>query len=147
MEDSTMTKKPQITRNTALEKEALITLIKLSLFHSSLAAVKLFLPKGRRWNAETIFREEQWYTLPPWRWTSESTSLWKGEVGKLHWSYATHWTQLKLWKTVTEVSQLFTLQMKRKSISLQSKTLQSSQKARGISTNAWILTMAVWFQS
>lgn len=32
------------------------------------------------------------------------------------------------------------------SISLQSKTLQSSQKARGISTNAWILTMAVWFQ-
>lgn len=144
MEDSTMTKKPQITQNTALEKKALITLIKLSLFHPSLAAAKLFLPKGRRWNAETIFREEQWYTLLPWRWTSEPTLLRKGEV---HWSYATHWAQTKLWKTVTEVSQLLILQIKRKSISLQSKTLQSSQKARGINTNAWILTMAVWFQS
>lgn len=144
-----MTKKILVTWNTALEKEALITFIKLSLFHPILAAVKLFLPKGRKWNAETIFRKGQRYTLLPWRWrwTSEQTSLWKGGVGKLDQSYATHWTQLKLWKTVTEVSQLLTLQMKRKSISLQSKTLQSSQKARGISTNAWILTMAVWFQS
>lgn len=149
MEDGTVTKKKQMTWNTALENEALITCIKLSLFHPILAAVKSFLRKGRTWNAETIFRKGQWYTLLPWRkrWTREQTSLWKGRVGKLDQSYATHWTQSKLWKTVIEVSQLLTLQMKRKSITHQSKTLQSSQKAWGINTNAWILTMAVWFQS